>query len=250
VLDMLRRGEVVAGSVLAERAHVRVGDALPIIAGTQRHAFRIAGVATEYTFGGSVAYLDRDVARQRLQLQGVDSFLIKVRPEKIVQLRPKLQALAEREGLLLQSFAELQAIVESMVAGVTGGLWVMLSLGLIVGALGVVNTLTMNVLEQTREIGMLRAIGMRRSEVVKTVVGQAAYLGIIGVGGGALSGVLLARTINRSLGTMFGHFVPFAVRPPFLAVLAISGLAIVLLSALLPAWRAARLNPIEATRHE
>ncbi len=48
-----------------------------------------------------------------------------------------------------------------MVAGVTGGLWVLLTLGLVVGALGVVNTLTMNVLELTRELGMLRAIGMR-----------------------------------------------------------------------------------------
>src|SRR3954467_11975974 len=97
---------------------------------------------------------------------------------------------------------------------------------------------------------MLRAIGMRRGQIVKTVVGQATFLGVIGLGAGVVLGVTLARSINISLGSMFGHYVPFAMRPSFLFALVIAGLAIVLVSSLVPGWRAANLNPIEAMRHE
>jgi putative ABC transport system permease protein len=250
LVDQLRGGATVVGSVLADKAKVRPGDTLHVTFGTESHDFRVAGIATEYSFGGAVAYIDRDVAKRLLKIEGVDTFLIKARGDALAALQPKLQAIAERDGLLLQSFAELLGLIDSMIAGVTGGLWVLLTLGLLVGALGVVNTLTMNVLEQTKELGMLRAIGMRHRQVVKTVLGQAAYLGIIGVVAGAVSGVSLARAFNVSLASTFGRYVPFAMRTTFLVALVLAGLAVVMLSALLPAWRAARLNAIQAMRSE
>ncbi len=210
----------------------------------------MAAIATEYTFGGAILSLDRDVAKRLLHVEGVDTFLIKAQPGSIGQLEPKLAALAEKNGLLLQSFVELWGLIHSMVTGVTGGLWVLLALGLLVGGLGVVNTLTMNVLEQTREIGMLRAIGMRRRQIIKTVLGQAAVLGTIGVVAGAVSGVSLARSINLTLGSMFGRYVPFAMRPEFLAALMLVGITVVMLAAVFPARRAAALSPIQAMREE
>lgn len=250
ILDRLREGEVVAGSVLANRLGVGVGGTVQVTYGAQSHTFRVAAVATEYTFGGSVVYIDRGVAQKLFGVEGADSFLIKSKPGKSAAIEPKLQALAQENGLLMQSFAELLQLIDSMVAGVTGGLWVLLTLGLLVGALGVVNTLTMNVLEQTRELGMLRAIGMRRSQVIKTVLGQAVLIGTLGVLAGGISGVLLARMLNISLGSMFGHEVTFSLRPQFLALLIVAALAVVIVSALAPARRAAHLNPIQAMRHE
>lgn len=250
MLEEFKDGAVVIGTVLAERDHLRVGDKLKATFGTKQHEFRVAGIATEYTFGGAVAYVERDVAKRLFNLEGVDSFLIQSTPDQVRQLEPQLNRIAEREGLLLQSFAQLVRLIDSMVNGVTGGLWVLLSLGLLVGALGVVNTLMMNVFEQTKEIGMLRSIGMGRRQIVKTVVGQAAFLGVIGIGAGVVSGISLARSINTALATMFGHPVPFALRPQFLLLLIGAGLALVLLSALYPGWRAARLNLIEAMRQD
>ena len=250
VARKLRNGGIVVGSVLAERAKIKPGDTLQVKAGTQSHEFPVAAIATEYNFGGAVAYIDRSLAKRLFQADGVDTFLIKAAPDQAAALQDRLQKLADSQGLLLQSFVELLALVNSMIAGVTGGLWVLLTLGLVVGALGVVNTLTMNVMEQTREIGMLRSIGMRRGQIVKTVIGQAAILGIIGVATGLISGVVLARSINMTLGTTFGRYVPFAVRPEFLLALVSVGLAVVLLAAILPARRAARLNVIQAMRQE
>ena len=83
--------------------------------------------------------------------------------------------------MLLQSYADLTTIIESMMSGVVGSLWGLLVLGLIVAAFGVVNTLGMNVLEQTRELGLLRVVAMTRGQVRKAIVAQAAMLGLLGV---------------------------------------------------------------------
>jgi putative ABC transport system permease protein len=246
----LRRGAAVVGSVLAEKTKIRPGDTVRLTFGDQSHDFPVAAIATDYTFGGAVVFVDRDVAKRLLPISGVDTYLIKARADRLAQLQPELQALADQQGLLLQSFVELVRLIDSMVAGVTGGLWVLLALGLLVGAIGVVNTLTMNVIEQTRELGMLRSIGMRRRQIEKTVLAQAFYLGTIGILAGAVAGLSLARSINLSLASMFGRYVPFSWNLPFVAALIVVALLVVLLAALPPARRAARLNPILAMRQE
>lgn len=250
VLSQIRQGQVVIGSVLAEKLKIRPGQQLELIAGDRSHLFLVAAIANEYTFGGSVVYLDRAVTRKRFQAEGVDSYLIKAAEGKGASVAPKLAAIAAQHGLLLQSFAELLSLIDATVAGVTGGLWVLLILGFFVGALGVVNTLTINVLEQTRELGMLRAVGMRRAQVIKTVLGQALLIGLLGVLSGGAMGLFLAKMINICLGSLFGRHVDFAARPHFIGLLLLAALGVVLISALVPARRAARLSPIQATRQE
>jgi putative ABC transport system permease protein len=248
--EALERGEVVVGSVLAHHASLHVGDMLPIALGAASHSFRIGGIVTEYSFGGSIIYIDRGVAEKWFPITGVDSYLIKAIHPPPPELAKKLESIAQENGLLLQSFSELLQMVDATVNGVTGGLWALLILGLLVGAFGVVNTLTMNVLEQSRELAMLRAIGMRRAQVIKAVLGQAALIGLLGALLGGAAGLFFARMLNLCLGSLFGHYVAFDARPQYIAILLAAALAVVLLSALLPARRAARLNPIEAMRLE
>jgi len=181
---------------------------------------------------------------------GVDAYLISTVHPTPPALAAKVAELADRDGLLLHSFIQIRERVDGIVSGVVGGLWVLLALGLVVGALGVVNTLTMNVLEQTQELGMLRAIGMTRLLLMRTVLAQALLIGLLGLAAGAISGFLLAGTINLSLASLFGHSVPFALRPDLVALLLAGALAIVLLAAFAPAWRASRLSPISAMRAE
>jgi putative ABC transport system permease protein len=250
VLERLLAGEVALGSVLAERVGVHEGDTVEITAGDKKHSFRVAALVTEYAVGGLIVTIDSKVADQLFHIHGVAAFFIKAKPGRADEVEPSLSELAVKDGLLLQSFAQIVNIVDKTVAGTTIGLWVLLALGLVVGALGVINTLTMNVLEQTREIGMLRAIGMRRRQIVKTVLGQAGIIGWLGVLTGAVSGIGLSHTFNRCLGSLFGRYMQFSFRPGFVGALVGAALAVVLVSALVPARRAAALNPLQSMRQD
>lgn len=250
ILQHLQTGQVVIGSVLAEKIERGVGDQLELISGDRSHRFTITGVVNEYTFGGSVVYADRAAIAPFFPIEGVDAFLIKVNAKSAEQVGERLAQIASEQGLLLQTFGELLKLIDAMVAGVTGGLWALLLLGFGVGALGVVNTLSMNVLEQTRELGMLRAVGMRRDQVMWTIMGQALLMGGLGIAAGGALGLFMARMINVCLGTLLGRPVEFAARPHFILLLMLAALAVVMLAALVPARRAARLSPIEATRLE
>src|SRR5262249_53092729 len=111
-------------------------------------------------------------------------------------------------------------------------------------------TLTMNVQEQTRELGVLRAIGMRRGQVAKMVVAQAITLGVLSLLLGVSGGIIIAYLMNLATRPFSGHEVTFALHGVFIAGCAVAGLGVALLASLLPARRAARLHVIQALHYE
>jgi putative ABC transport system permease protein len=120
----------------------------------------------------------------------------------------------------------------------------------IVAALGVINTLMMNVLERRREIGALRSIGMTRAQIIRMILAEAGTMGAIGAVFGITFGVLLSRVFVEGLKMMTGYRLVFSL--PFQSVLL--GLAIALIvsqiAALYPAWKGSRVNMVEAIKHE
>jgi putative ABC transport system permease protein len=121
-------------------------------------------------------------------------------------------------------------------------------ISLVVGGLSIVNTMEMAVAERTREIGIRRAIGARRLRIVREVVTEAGLIGLIGGLAGLALGtivVTLANEAGRASGTILFDLTPgtsaFAV-----AFATVLGMA----AGLVPAWTAARLDPVEALRHE
>ena len=122
------------------------------------------------------------------------------------------------------------------------GLWGLLVLGLIVGAFAVANTLTMNVLEQTRELALLRVVAMTRWQVRKTILAQALTIGAIGLLTGTVGGMIGAYVMNLCSAQLLGHAPLFALHPSLLLGCIGVGLAVILAAAWLPAERAARLQ--------
>ncbi len=246
----MMRGEALVGSVLANHAGLGIGDSIEVTHGDQRHSYKIAGVVAEYSYGGATIVVDRRFAEPFLPIAGADSFLIKTRHPTTAATAEALRTLADENELIVQSFSDLLLLIDNTINQVTGGLWLLLVLALFIGALGVVNTLTMNILEQQRELAMMRAIGMRRGQLIRTVLIQAALLGTFGVllGGGV--GLVLARMMNICLGTIFGHYIQFEMQPLTLAVWLGAAIVAVMLAALLPARRAAHVNILEAVRYE
>lgn len=252
--DEVRRrlfdGEAVLGTVLAHRLGLKPGDLFTLQTSEGPQQLRMAGTAIEYTLGGSVLYLERASAAKILPVDGVDAFLITAAPDQREEVGRQLQALAKAEGLLLHNAAELSELLEAVMSGVVHSLWGVLALGCVIAAFGVANTLTMNVLEQTREIALLRVVAMTRRQVRKMILSQAIILGLMALLAGIVAGVVTAWFIKQSMVPLLGYAVEFVIHPALLAGSVIGGLALVLVTALLPAERAARLNLLIALQYE
>src|SRR5262245_43505083 len=246
----LRRGEVAGGTALARRAGGGVGDEIVVRTRQGETALRVAAVIKEYTAGGMGLYLDWEKAQSLLALPGIHGLEVYARPGEVDRAEKALRALAASQGLLVQSNAEVQALVSDNIKSVEGFLWVLVALLLVVASLGIVNTLTMNIHEQTRELGVLRAVGMRRFQVATVVLAQAVALGVLSVLPGVVGGIGMAYLMNVATHPLVGHVIAFRLNPGFVAGCAAVALAVAVLASLLPARRAARLHVIQALHYE
>lgn len=242
LLQQYRDGQVVVGSVLAERAGLKEGGTISLETDNGTQPFQVAAVTNDYYSGGLTLYVDPAVARKRLGIGGVDAYLVKADHAQLPAVRAQLQKIAGQNGLLVQSYSDIQHKIDRMMSGVVASLWAMVVLGLLVAAFGVANTLTMSVLEQTHELGLLRVLAMTRAQVRKLILAQAVMMGLLALVPGIVAGVAVAYLINLATLSVTGHAVPFVVPPWLFAGGLVVGLAIIVAAAWLPAERAARLE--------
>lgn len=118
------------------------------------------------------------------------------------------------------------------------------SISLLVGGIGVMNIMLVSVTERTREIGLKKAIGAKKSRILWQFLTEAAVLtslgGIVGVG----AGIGLAEIISRVTSA------PVAISVPSIIIAVVFSMVIGIIFGLLPSFKAANLNPIDALRHE
>jgi putative ABC transport system permease protein len=144
--------------------------------------------------------------------------------------------------------ATRQQFVDNQISGlnsILNILYVLLALSVIVSVFGIVNTLVLTVFERTREIGMLRAIGMTRRQVRRMIRHESVITALIGgvlgiVLGIVLGGLLVARV----------DFIQFSLPLVSLIIFAVLTIVVGILAAIFPARRAARLNVLEALQYE
>jgi putative ABC transport system permease protein len=248
---LLLHGEVVVGTKLAQQLHLQPGDEIQINTphdGKQK--LRVAALAIDYMVGGEIMYIDRATAEKLFDIKGVNTIAVTAQPDRLSEVHEALSQIARREQLMLQSFSDLTRMLDRMMGGVIGGLWAILVLGFVVAAFGIANTLTMSVLEQTRELALLRVVAMTRRQVRRLVLVQAGIIGLIGLGMGVVAGIATAYAINLSMMPLLGYPVAFVVYPWLLAACFGFGLILVLIAALAPAARAARLDLLIALQYE
>jgi putative ABC transport system permease protein len=136
---------------------------------------------------------------------------------------------------------------ESTVQTLLSLLYVLLALSVIVSLFGMVNTLALSVLERTRELGMLRAVGMTRRDVRRLVRHESVITALIGAVLGLPLGIFLAALVTRALSS---QGIVFALPGRSLVVFAVIAVLAGIGAAVLPARRAARLNVLEALHYE
>src|SRR5262249_22757418 len=147
----------------------------------------------------------------------------------------------------LQTRDEFKKETEKPINKLLNLLYVLLALSVIVSLFGIVNTLVLTVFERTREIGMLRAVGMTRRQVRRLVRHESVITALIGAALGLPLGVALAALARRALADQGLSFtVPAVPLVAFVIVALVAGV----LAAVLPARRAARLNVLRALQYE
>jgi putative ABC transport system permease protein len=130
----------------------------------------------------------------------------------------------------------------SITAGVAVGMVAISSVGLMVGGIGVMNIMLVSVTERTKEIGMRKAIGARRRDILWQFLIEAATL----TGAGGLVGLLIGWATTLLIRMFVPSYVP--IWAPVMGFVASVGIGLIF--GLWPAWKAARLDPIEALRYE
>jgi putative ABC transport system permease protein len=256
VIAGLERGEAVLSTVLANRTNTHVGQNIALQTPTGPMLIPVAGAATSYMAGGKMLFMQGDKARKLFGINGVGTYLVRLdsdalqSPDALRSVVDPLEKIAKQQGVILYSFADLRGRLDGLLNGIVGCLWGLMALGFITGAFCMANTLSMNVLEQTRELALLRVVAMTRKQVRKTILAQAAIIGFIGLLTGTIGGLIGSYSINLCAIPLFGYAIDFAIHPGLLAICFFTGLAVILIAAWIPAERAARLNLLIALQYE
>ncbi len=245
------QAEVMLGDLLAEDLKKRAGDTLEI----QGTPFKVVAIY----HGGSgleagAVIMPLDQLQQLSSMQGkVSTFHVRLRPappgETAAEYMKRAQAQIEAAlpGLRAVPAAE-RANNNQFVRMAQASAWGTSLIALLIGVLGIANTMAMSVFERTREIGILRALGWKQRQVLVLIQMEA---GVLGLGGGFV-GVALGWCALQVLAllpqtaSIVSSSFPWVLSAEAMGIAVLAGLT----AGALPAWRGARLSPVEALRHD
>jgi len=223
--------------------------------------FRVIGTLEkkEQLFGGGGGNNDQSNtiympigAALRLKPYADDLFILAVAREGfLAEAKDQVQDLlrirrdvkyGEPNNFAMETAASLVEQFQSITAGVALAMVVISSVGLMIGGIGVMNIMLVSVTERTREIGIRKAIGAKQSDILLQFLIEAATL----TGFGGLVGLLIGWALTFLIALVFPSYVPLWA--PVAGFFASVGIGIIF--GLFPAWKAARLDPIESLRYE
>jgi lipoprotein-releasing system permease protein len=240
-------GDAVIGRLLADDLGVRVGDKFRLVAGQGREAqLNIAGI---FELGvreldQRYVYLDLKQTQSLLNLPGGVT-VIDLTVQDIFRADAMAARIAQLTGLKaeswMQSNAQLMNALRSQSLS-TGMISFFVAVSV---AFGIASVLSISVVQRTREIGILRAMGTRRTQMQRVFLVQGAVLGLAGSAAGALAGYGLVWVFNTLGPGLFYVPVSPTLAPIAMAIATLTGT----FAAAVPARRAARLDPVVAIRH-
>ncbi|MGZ8438073.1 MAG: FtsX-like permease family protein [Candidatus Limnocylindrales bacterium] len=183
-----------------------------------------------------------------LGVAGADAFAIRFAADAPASARDDLRVIAGTYALDYVTLDRITGAIDDALGRIFGLFDALAAVAVLIAALGIVNTLTMNVIERVREIGILRAAGMTRRQVWRSVVVEAGILGLAG----AVLGVILGLIVGGLMVVLAGGRLDVATGIPWQVVglSLLLGVAVAMLAAAYPARLASRLPIVRAVRFE
>lgn len=249
-LGALGGDELAVSATVAEREGWAVGDEVPVrFVGGDERPFRIAAVFGAETFqrGGGILVAQETFDAEVPDAERADQQVYVVLRDgvDVDDATPALEAVMA--GYPTADLADLEGFKAAQTERITQQLtflYALLGLAVVVGIIGVVNTLLLSVVERTREIGLLRAVGTSRGQIRSTVLGESVIIALIGTVPGLAIGLVLgwAMVSSIQLGVPTTYAVPVAQLVVFVGAAVVAGIV----AGVWPASRAARLGVLAA----
>lgn len=243
-------GTVVLPRARAERLGVGLGDVIAVATAAGLLELEVVGVVERSFPGrtGEAVLVGWSDATGRLGVAGADAIAVRYEPGRAVEASAAVGALARERALTLAPLAAVAGAVGDALDRVFGLLDMLALAAVLIAVLGIANTLSMDTWERVRELGMLRAAGMSRRQVWRSVLVEAGILGalggVVGSFAGWLVGILLIATTGGRPGLDAGLPLPAILLAIVLAA------AVAMLAAAQPARIAGARSIVSAVRAE
>ena len=249
--------DVVIDKATATKYHFALGDPVHVLLPDGQRTFRVTGIVTfgsaNSLAGDTLAGFEQTTAQQLFGSQGrYDAINVLASPgadnvalqQSIARLLPSGVEVVSGQAVANQ----LSSAVDNELSFLSTALLIFALISLLVGGFTIFNTFTITVGQRTRELALLRVVGASRRQVFRSVLGEAAILGLVASVIGLGLGVLAALGLKALLGA-FGISLPSAplvFQARTVAVAIGVGVGVTMLSAIVPARRAVRIPPVAA----
>lgn len=247
----IEKGWVSVGIGLAKARHYKVGDRISLKGPSDTLKPKIAAVVKTAFGGGMTIGMSLKTMKRVYGVTADSDLAVKATSEdESARLKREIERVLKRyPNMVVLSNSELKANISDMVNQQFNFFYAILLVAIFVSLFGIINTLSMNVLERTREIGVLRALGSSRWQIRRAIGSEGVLLSLVGAVLGIAIGFLLGYVFVKGVAVLVPS-IEYAA--PIMRSLAVAAAAIVLglVAAIIPARRAARLNIIEAVSYE
>jgi putative ABC transport system permease protein len=243
-------GATILPRAIADRDGLVVGSTITLaVSGGRVVDLRVVGIVERTVPGGAgeTILIGWGDATTIFGVPGADVLAVRYEAGAEAAARPGVDQIARESALEPTPLVRLAGAVDAALGQVFGLFDGLAIVAVIVAALGIVNTLTVSVLERVRELGVLRAAGLTRGQVRRTVVIEAGILGIVGSIIGVVTGLVAAAIL-----VLIGRSAPIVLDPPWvtIATAAVLGIGVSMIAAWYPARLASRLAIAAAVQHE
>jgi putative ABC transport system permease protein len=252
VFDRIDDGEVTLGEGHADETGLGVGDEIKLDGPSGSERTQVAGIVETVVFGGQTVGMSLETMRDVYGVTADSELALKAAsPEERGALERKIEGILAEDfpNLVALSNEELKSDVEAQVNEQFGIFYAIVGVAIFASMFGIVNTLSMSVLERTREIGVLRALGSTRWQIRRQVAAESVVIGLIG----ALLGIAVGAGLGYALLQGLASGIPgVEYRAPLetMVWVAVAGVVLGLIASIVPARRAARLDVIRALSYE
>lgn len=240
-------GDAVIGKILADDLGLRVGNKMRLEAGQGRVA--VVTLAGIFEMGvreldSRYVYLDIKQTQSLLGLFGAIT-LLDVTVQDLFQAETTAKRIAQLTGLKSESWMQTNAqLMNALSSQSLSTNIINFFVGLSV-AFGIASVLAISVTQRTREIGILRAMGIRRNQMLRVFLFQGGLLGLSGASVGVLLGAAMVWAFNTFGPRLF--YIPLSTE--LIPIVMFASTLTGVLAAMVPAWRASNLNPVAAIRY-